>query len=179
MTTIKKILIAYASVHGSTGEVAEFIGKVLQEHDFDVTVRSVDAVTSVKEYDAFILGSAIHAGMWLTPMSVFFEKFEDQMIGKPVYFFMTCIRVLEPDGRQHALANYVHHETMEKLGVRAIGVFAGKLTWDEIDLQERWMLSLRYDGVEVPGVRNDDFRDWNAIRAWAVNVRAELEKTLA
>ncbi|MBI5666765.1 MAG: hypothetical protein HZC41_02050 [Chloroflexi bacterium] len=179
MTTTKKVLIAYATAHGSTGEVAEFIGKVLQEHDFDVTVRSVDGVTSVSDYDAYILGSAIHAGMWLTPMSVFLEKFEDQMVGKPVYFFMTCIRVLEPDGRQHALANYVHHETMEKLGVRDIGVFAGKLTWDEIDLSERWMLSLRYDGMEVPGVRNDDFRDWSAIRAWAINVRAELEKTPA
>ncbi len=176
MATIRKILIGYASAHGSTSEVAEFIGKVFQEHDFDVTVRSVDDVAAVSAYDAYILGSAIHAGMWLRPMSVFFEKFEDQMAGKPVYFFMTCIRVLEPDGTQHALANYVHHETMEKLAVRDIGVFAGKLTWDEIDLQERWMLSLRYDGMVVPGVRNDDFRDWGAIRAWAMNVCAELEK---
>jgi menaquinone-dependent protoporphyrinogen oxidase len=179
MANIKKILIGYASAHGSTAEVAEFIGKVLQEHDFEVTVRSVDDVTAVSDYDTYILGSAIHAGMWLTPMSVFFEKYEDQMAGKPVYFFMTCIRVLEPDGKQHALANYVHHETMEKLAVRDIGVFAGKLSWDEIDLQERWTLSLRFDGMEVPGVRNDDFRDWSAIRAWAMTIRADLEKMTA
>mgnify|MGYP001187734594 CR=1 FL=1 len=179
MTIIKKVLVGYASAHGSTAEVAEFIGKVLQEHDFAVTVASVDDVKSVSDYDAFILGSAIHAGMWLTPMSVFFERYEDQIVGKPVYFFMTCIRVLEPDGYQHALDNYVYHETMDKLDVKDIGVFAGKLTWDQIDLRERWTISLRYDGTEVPGTRNDDFRDWNAIRAWAVSVREALEKSPA
>ncbi len=179
MTITKKVLVSYASAHGSTAEVAQFVGKVLQEHDFAVTVASVNDVKSVSGYDAFILGSAIHAGMWLTPMSVFFERHENEMVGKPVYFFMTCIRVLEPDGLRHALSNYVHQETMQKLGVQDIGVFAGKLNWDEIDLQERWALSLRYDGSEVPGSRNDDFRDWNAIRAWAVSVREALEKSPA
>lgn len=179
MTIIKKILVGYASAHGSTAEVAEFVGKVLQEHDFIVTVASVDDLPSVSDYDAFILGSAVHAGMWLMPMSVFFERYEDQMAGKPVYFFMTCIRVLEPDGYQHALDNYVHHETIEKLGVQQIGVFAGKLTWEQIDLHERWMLSLRYDGSDVPGSRNDDFRNWSEIRAWAVMVRETLEKSWA
>lgn len=179
MASTKRLLIGYASAHGSTAEVAEYIGKVLQEHNFDVSVQRVDDVAAVSGYDAYILGTAIHAGMWLKPMSVFFEKFEEHMIGKPVYLFMTCIRVMEPEGRQHALANYVHHDTTEKLDVRDIGVFAGKLNWDEIDLKERWTLSLRYDGLEVPGVRNDDFRDWSAIRAWAMNVRADLEKLSA
>lgn len=176
MTTTRKVLVGYASAHGSTAEIAQFIGRILEEHHIEVTVASVTAISSVKDYDAVVLGSAVHAGMWLTPMSLFLDRFEDDIAGKPVFYFMTCIRVLEPDGREHALGNYVHHETLDKLAVREIAVFAGKLNWDNIDLKERWTLSLRYDGQATPGARSSDFRDWNAIRDWSVKVRDLIEK---
>jgi len=169
-----KVLIAYASAHGSTAEVAQFIGQVLEERQFEVTVASVETIQTVKDYDACIVGSAIHAGMWLTPMSRFLDRFERELAARPLYMFITCIRVLEPDGREHVLQHYVHRETLQQLGVREVGVFAGKLRLDAIDMRERWTLSLRYDGGVIPGEFNDDFRDWDAIRAWAVSVGERL-----
>ena len=169
-----KILVAYATKHGSTAEVAEFIGKVFREHEIDTTVTKVELVQSVKDYDAFVLGSPVYASLWLTEMSQFLERFESELSKKPVYYWMNCIRVLEPDGREHAQAEYVYQPTMKKIGVRDIAVFSGKLNLHEIDWNERWTLSVSYEGNALPGSRNDDYRDWNAIQEWAKQVRTQL-----
>ncbi|MBZ0279832.1 MAG: hypothetical protein K8L97_03760 [Anaerolineae bacterium] len=169
-----KVLVAYATTHGSTAEIAEFMGGVLKERDLDVTVARVGQVQSVQGYDAFVLGSPIYAGMWLTEMSQFLEKFNEELVGKPVHFWIACIRVLEADGLDAAQHEYVHKPTMEKLGVKDLGVFAGKLNLDAIDWNERWTLSARYDGKELPGSHNNDYRDWKAIRAWTTAIRDQL-----
>src|SRR5687768_15627525 len=70
-----KVLIAYASMHGSTEEAARFIKRILDAFNLDVTVAAVQDVESVTNYDAFILGSAIEGGMWLHEMSIFMERF--------------------------------------------------------------------------------------------------------
>ncbi len=171
-----KILVAYATTHGSTAEIAKFIGQILAEHDAQVTVEAVENITSVTDYDAFVIGTPIYGGMWLTQMSHFLDTFEAELARKPVYFWISCIRVLEQDGYQHALDNYIHKPTLEKIGVKTVAVFAGKLKLDAIDWNERWTLSAKYDGSVLPGTRDDDFRDWNAIRAWASKVRDELVK---
>jgi menaquinone-dependent protoporphyrinogen oxidase len=169
-----KILVGYATKHGSTAEVAEFIGQVFREHDIDTTVSKVEDIQSVKDYDAFVLGSPVYASLWLTEMSQFLERFEGELSKKPVYYWMNCIRVLEPDGLEHALTEYVYKPTIDKIGVRNIGVFGGKLNLQEIDWNERWTLVARYEGDALPGSRIDDYRDWNAIREWAKQIREQL-----
>jgi menaquinone-dependent protoporphyrinogen oxidase len=169
-----KVLIAYASGHGSTGEVAQFIGDVLKEHDIDVAVQLAGQVQTVSEYDAFIVGSPIYGGMWLTEISQFFDRFKGDLSGKPVYMWIMCIRVLEADGIEHALREYIHRPTLDEVGVKDVAVFAGKLNLASIDWNERWTLAARYDGDTLPGTRNDDFRDWDAIRTWAKHMREEL-----
>jgi menaquinone-dependent protoporphyrinogen oxidase len=169
-----RLLVAYATTHGSTAEVAEFIGQVFREFDIETVVALAKDVQSVSGFDAFVIGSPVYGGMWLSEISQFIHRFGSELAKKPVYYWMTCIRVLEADGRQHAMDEYVHKPTLEKIGVRDIGVFAGKLNLDDIDWQERWTLAARYDGKALPGTRNSDFRDWNAIREWARQVRTKL-----
>ena len=169
-----KILVAYASAHGSTAEVAEFIGKELAHRDFDVTVSNVMDVQSVTPYNAFILGSAIHAGMWLTDMSQFLDRFQNDIKDAPVAFFITCIRILEPNGYDHVLREYVNHRVLDRMNVKRLTAFAGRLDLDNVDWEERWTLAARYDGLEPPGSYNSDFRDWDAIRAWTTKVADDL-----
>lgn len=168
------ILVGYASVHGSTAEIAAAIAKELQQRDFNVTLRNVADVTSVEEYDAFVLGSAIHAQMWLTEMSQFLERFEAKLKTAPVAFFITCIRVLEPDGYDHAIQEYVNHRVLDTFPIVSLTAFAGRLELNAVDWEERWTLAARYDGKEPPGSYNHDFRDWKAIRAWANQVADKL-----
>jgi len=170
-----KLLVAYDTVHGSTAEIAQFMGNVLREYHHDVTVEKVTELKSVSGYDAYLLGTPVYGGMWLTGMSQFLDLFEADLALKPVYFWLACIRVMEEDGYEHARNNYVYHPTLDKIGARDLTIFAGRLNLDGIDWNERWTLSARYDGHQLPGKLNDDFRDWKAIRAWSEKVSAELQ----
>lgn len=171
-----KILVAYSSAHGSTAEVAGFMGRILTAYLADVTVADVETVDSVDEYDAFVLGSPVHAAMWLQGMLVFIDRFKDQLAEKPVYFYLTCIRVLEEGSEDHIKNNYVHPEILKKMGVDAedVAVFAGKLRMDAVSWDERWLLALRYDGNAIPGSFNHDYRDWKAIAGWVSEIADDL-----
>lgn len=169
-----KILVAYATQKGSTGEVAEFIGEKLREHDFDVTVARVETVTEVDSYHAFVLGTGIYKGMWLPELFNFTRDFQQHIGAKPVFGWVNCIRILEPNGYEYVMENYLPHDILKKLNVQDYKVFAGKLRLDEINMEDRWTLALHYDGRLVPNTLDADFRDWGAIRAWADQIAERL-----
>ncbi len=169
-----KILVAYASAHGTTGETATFISKVLEVYGAEVTCAAVETIEDVKAYDVFILGSAIHEGVWLRSMLLFIDKFENELAQKPVYFFISCIRIVEADGYDHVMKNYMHMPTLEKLKVRNVNAFGGAIQLSEIDWNERWALGLRYDGTNLQTRLNADYRDWYAIGAWVNSIAKEL-----
>jgi hypothetical protein len=54
-----KILIAYASEFGTTGEVAAAIGEVLCQEGYTVETKWVKNVKDINNYDQVIIGSAI------------------------------------------------------------------------------------------------------------------------
>jgi menaquinone-dependent protoporphyrinogen oxidase len=170
-----KLLITYASVHGSTAEIALFLKRVLTIYNIEVSVQRVDEVTSIAEYAAVIIGTPIREGMWMHEVFDFIGRFKDELAQKPCYFWMTCIRVLETDGYQHALQNYVHQQTVEMLNIRDIAVFAGKLKLENINWDERWLLSLTYDGEKRPAFLNRDFRNWETIAAWGNKIANQLK----
>ena len=170
-----KILVAYASAHGSTKEVAQFMGRVLSTYNADVTVANVVDVKTVDQYDAFVFGTPIHASLWLQDMCTFLDRFEAQLSEKPMYFWVTCIRALEEDGRKHALKYYFDYKQLEAFNVREVGVFTGKLDTSAITRQEQWFLAANYDGKLAPGNMRDDHRDWQAIAAWSNHIAIDLE----
>lgn len=169
-----KVLIAYASAHGSTAEIAVFMERILSAYDLDVTVQSAGEVTSVDGYDAVIAGSAAQGGMWLHDMSQFLAHHQDALATRPFYFFLTCIRILEENGHDHVMKNYLHHDTLNNLHVREIGLFSGKLAIGTIDWEERWMLAVKYDGQEMASHVNMDYRNWNDIATFTVKVATAL-----
>lgn len=175
-----KLLVTYASPHGSTAEVATFIGRALQTYDIEVVVSHADDVTDVSDYDAFMIGSAIHSSMWLPSISRFMFRFEHELAQKPIYMFLMCIIALEEDGRQKARGKYLWTEALERLNIpmENIEFFAGKLDWSRISGDERWLISTRYEGVELPGRTQSDYRDWKKIAAWVHDVAHRLELPL-
>ncbi len=140
----------------------------------EITCAAVETVENVKDYDAFILGSAIHEGIWLRSMMLFIDKFEGELAQKPVYFFVTCIRIAEADGYEHVMKNYMYTPTLEKLKVRNVNAFGGAIQLKEIDWNERWTLGLRYDGTNLQSRLNADYRDWYAIGAWVISIAKDL-----
>ena len=57
---MSKHILAYATWAGSTTGVAETIGQTLREAGADVDVCPVVNVDDLDEYDAVILGAAVH-----------------------------------------------------------------------------------------------------------------------
>jgi menaquinone-dependent protoporphyrinogen oxidase len=169
-----RILVAYASAHGSTREVAEFIGRILSVYNAEVTIADTKAIQSIEGYDVFVLGSAIHGGMWLQEMCAFTDRYAKGLAARPTYFWITCIRALEDEGREHALRYYVDRKTLQALNVRDVAVFTGKLTTSAISHQEQWYLTTNYDGKLAAGGINHDFRDWQAIAGWVNAIAKDL-----
>lgn len=170
-----KVLVGYATVHGSTADIAQAIGEELTAQGLQVTVENVTRVQRLNGYDAFVLGTPIHASNWLLEMKEFVKKNIKQMLGKPVYFWVACIRVIERFGLEHVMEFYMAPEILDKLDVRDKTAFAGKLDLQNTDWNERWTLAARYDGESWPINFDGDFRDWEAIRAWAHKVARELQ----
>ena len=82
-----KVLVTAASRHGSTAEIASIIAGVLQASDIDAEAVAPEAVASVVDYDAVILGSAVYAGQWLESARAFVACHADDLATRPVFLF--------------------------------------------------------------------------------------------
>jgi menaquinone-dependent protoporphyrinogen oxidase len=169
------VLVAYATAHGSTAGVAQEIGRVLTERGLNVMVANIKEVRAVRDYDALVLGSAIHSGAWLPEMKSLFNAFQADLATKPIYLWLSCIRVMEQFGEEHVLEFYLDKEILNRLRIRNIAVFAGKLDLETTDWNERWTLAARYDGSTWPSSFDGDFRDWAKIQDWGNRIAAELQ----
>jgi menaquinone-dependent protoporphyrinogen oxidase len=170
-----KILVAYATMHGSTGEVGEFIGHILRAFGGDVTVANVNDVKDISGFDALVVGSAVQGGLWHHDMCAFTDRFQYKAEERPSFFFITCIRALEPNGYAHAQEYYIDHRAINHFNVHDIAVFTGKLRTDQIDRKEVWYLAANYDGKRAPGLIKDDFRDWETIATWTISIAKDLK----
>src|SRR5687767_14851595 len=84
-----KVLIAVASKHGSTRDIAQAIGQELQATNIAVEVLDLTKgdVKDVGSYQAVILGSAIYAGNWLPEAKQFAQKHREELSSLPVWLF--------------------------------------------------------------------------------------------
>ena len=160
-----KILIAYASVSGSTGEVAQAIGEVVSGEDVSVNVLSVEDVTDVDAYSAVVVGSSIRAGKWLPEAFEFLELHQESLNQVPVAYFTTCLTMVDDtvENRRTVLA-YMEPvlQIAPKIRPIALGLFAGSFD------PNRQMF------MQVETTIQGDYRDWEAIRSWAAEVRPAL-----
>ena len=168
----KKILVAYASKAGSTVGVAEAIGKTLAESGASVDVRQVKQVTDLSPYQAVVVGSAIHGGRWLPEAMQFIQTHQATLAQKPFAAFLVCMTLTISNGK------YREHVADMLQPVRALvkpvseGLFAGALDISKVpSFRDRlkFRLSVAF-GVWSEG----DHRDWNAIRAWAADLKTIL-----
>lgn len=69
-----KILITYASAHGTTQSIAERIESRMAATNIGVvTILPMDKNPHLGDYGVLIVGSSIHAGSWLSPATRFLK----------------------------------------------------------------------------------------------------------
>ena len=165
--TGKKVLVAYASRCGSTGGVAESIGRTLCEAGFEVDTRLVMHVKDVSPYRAVVLGSAVQRASWLSEAIEFAERNEEELSREPVAYFLTCITLCRDNEETGKIAR-TYMEPVLKAAPRVKPVdtrfFAGVLDYSKMNALARMIMKSK---MQAKGVAEGDYRNWNAIMSWA------------
>jgi menaquinone-dependent protoporphyrinogen oxidase len=159
-----RVLVAVASRHGSTREIALAIAGELRAAGVEPEMREVETIGSLDGYDAAIVGSAVYVGQWMAEAKQFVARYAEQLATIPVWLFSSGPIGDEPwpPGDPSGVA-----ETARSIGAREHVVFTGKLDSHTLGFAERLVAR----AVHAP---TGDFRDWEAISAWAREIGATL-----
>ena len=159
------VLVAYASKHGSTEGIARAIADRLSELGVSADVQTVSHVEDLGEHDAVVLGSAVYAGSWMKEAVEFVHRHAEQLAERPVWLFSSG-----PLGEEVQDDEEQPRQLQELRGLTGpIGhrIFFGALDRSKLGFGERMIVK----AVHAP---DGDFRDWDAIRAWADGIAAVL-----
>ena len=159
----ERVLVAYATKHGSTREVAEEIGRVLRQRGLDTDVAEARLVRDLAPYGAVVLGSALYAAHWQRDANRFVARHLAALQARPVWLFSTGPLDRSADAGLLPAPPSVAITT-DPIGARAHRVFGGRLLAATPGLDPQ-VLATHPVG---------DFRDWAAIRAWAQGIAAAL-----
>lgn len=166
-----RVLVAYASVCGSTAEVAEEAAHVLEEQGADVLVCDVDDVTTLDGYGAVVLGTAIRMGRPVKPMRLFLKRHAHEIVRLPnaVFSVGATPKDRTPDAIAEA-ARFVAPMVAEVAPV-SVALFAGKLDPTTLPFPWRALVRRADSGARL---RAGDWRDWEAIDAWVREIASQL-----
>ncbi|MGY1833090.1 flavodoxin domain-containing protein [Geodermatophilus sp. SYSU D01180] len=165
-----RVLVAYASRHGSTREIAEALARDLADSPAGRTVALYAAALPAESrpdpaaWDAVVLGSAVYAGRWLPPAQELAVRCAGVLRRRPVWLFSSGPigdPPYPPDEPQDAAA------LAALLAPRGHRVLPGRLDRARLGFGERAMVTAMRAPV-------GDFRDWDAVRTWAGDIAAAL-----
>ena len=177
-----KVLIAYATRHGSTRGIAERIGSVLIDAGHDVTVSSAREAPDPHNFDAFVVGGAAYAWHWMKDATAFVRRNTPVLSSHPTWLFSSgpigTDRV--DDKGNDVLVTASPKEFVElraEIEPRDTKVFFGAYDPNDppVDLAERLMkASMRLMPAMKNALPTGDFREWPVIEEWAMGIAHEL-----
>jgi menaquinone-dependent protoporphyrinogen oxidase len=156
-----QVLVAYASGSGSTREVAQAVAAEIEKEGLTAVMHHVSEVDNTAPSSALVIGSSIRIGRWLPEAIACLERIKAEVGDKPVAYFTTCLTMVDDtkENRQTVL------DYMEPLLVKiapeiepiGLGLFAGSLDPGR-------------QAIMVGNGPQGDYRNWEAIRAWAQEI---------
>jgi menaquinone-dependent protoporphyrinogen oxidase len=160
------VLVAYASRHEATAEIAAVIAGELDAAGCVATVSEARHVAGLTDIDAAIVGSALYVGRWDESALDLLRHERAALATIPTWLFSSG-----PVGEGKATA---HPERLpqpadvaalaEEIGAHAT-TFGGRVDADEEGFDLQIMTSAGLAG---------DWRDFRRIRAWARGVGADI-----
>ena len=153
------VLVAYATKHGSTREVAESIACTLKAFAADVEFGEAREVRSqpghgpgqARRWTLVVLGAPLYSGRWHRDAHRFLRRHRKELAGVPVAVF--------------------------GMGPRKDDVLAWERSRTQLDralAKHSWLTPtavMVFGGVDPPDKRpRRDLRDWTKIDAWAASI---------
>jgi menaquinone-dependent protoporphyrinogen oxidase len=165
-----RVLVVVATKHGATRGIAEAIARELSGGDADrvtgltVLLQDAEHAPPPTAFDAVLAGSAVYAGRWREAARDWVSLHAAVLRTVPVWLFSSG-----PIGFPPFPPDAPHDvDGLSRLiGARGHQVFPGRLDPELLSFEERAMAT----AMRAPF---GDFRDWDAVRAWAAEVEAEL-----
>jgi menaquinone-dependent protoporphyrinogen oxidase len=167
----ERVLIAYASMCGSTAEIAQQTGRVLEEAGAEVHVCDVSEVTSLEGYTAVVLGTAIRLGKPVKSMRAFLRTHGQEVAGLPAAVFSVGSSAKEKTPAAICEAARAVAPVVAAVHPISIALFAGKVDHEQLALPWR---ALAEHSDAHSRLSEGDWRDWNAITSWARDLRVHL-----
>jgi menaquinone-dependent protoporphyrinogen oxidase len=163
------VLVAAASRHGATAEIATRIGADLAERGIDAEVKRLEEVADLGRYEAFVLGSGIYLGNWLKEARRFVDSHASELVRRPTWLFASGSIVGDPPVADdpNAVRASVVERLVETTHAREHKLFAGKLDRSKLGMMEK-------AAVRGAHASEGDHRDWQAIDEWAAAIAQEL-----
>jgi menaquinone-dependent protoporphyrinogen oxidase len=193
-----RVLLVYATRHGSTREIADSIAVELRAAFGQVDVCEAPDAPSPAGYDAVVVGGPMIMG-WHRDAEKYVKRHRDQLAGVPFALFVTAASLTE-DGvtailgvpvakdpwlvkkprredkltrkERYALPSHYLGDIFEACGParpRTAAVFAGSLDLTTMSIFEKLFVLL------VIGATPGDGRHWDFVREWG----AEAAKALS
>lgn len=156
----KPLLVAYATKHESTHEVAEEVAARLRELGIEADVRPAHGVETLDPYAGVVLGGALYMGRWHRHARRFLAHHREALAGLPLAVFAMGPLTLADEDVASSRGQLDRALAKEpSLDPVAVAIFGGV-----VDPAKQ-----RFPFTHMEAT---DARDWGAIRAWADTVAA-------
>jgi menaquinone-dependent protoporphyrinogen oxidase len=165
-----RVLVTVASKHGSTAEIAAAVARTLGECPAGQAAGLVALTVPVEQrpdpasFDAVVLCSAVYMGRWMEPAREYAAAHAAALRTRPVWLLSSG-----PIGQPPFPPDEPHDVApLTRLtGARGHAVFPGRLEKSRLSFGERAMVT----AMRAP---LGDFRDWDAVRAWAEEIAGRI-----
>jgi menaquinone-dependent protoporphyrinogen oxidase len=195
---MKRILVAYATMAGSTVDVAQAVGEEIAKSGVQVDVLPIGEVKDLAAYNGVVIGGPMIVN-WHRTASSFLKRHRTALQRIPLAVFVTAMSLTrtgetsvdgvpvsvdeklpkppETEGhlkfreRYARLANYIRPILWASRPVKpvSIGLFGGRLEYGRL---KWWAVLFVMLIVQAPA---GDRRNWAAIRSWAAELPVALQ----
>ena len=190
---MKRILVTYATMAGSTAEVAQTVGEEIAKSGYKVDIIPLNEIKSFEAYDGVVVGAPMIMG-WHRAALGFLKKHRDAFQHIPLAVFVMAMSLTQigessidglvvcvdenlpkPPLKPGSLSfreNYARLSKYLQPILRAIrpakpvsiGVFGGRLEYGRL---KWWAVLFAMLIIRAPA---GERRNWTAIRSWAAQI---------
>ena len=179
-----KALIVYGTRYGTAAEIAEEIRKVIENEGIEVDLIDSRGIKNhdISHYDMVIVGSGIKIGKWTKGALKFMENNKFALADRKVALFVTCGAANMEETIAEGQEKYLDEVAEKYLSNKpvAMGLFGSVYDPNAkhglmYKLATNFLIKKELEKQGIDTTKRHDYRDWDEIRAWALNLANMLK----
>lgn len=170
-----RIIIIYSTTDGHTREICSYLMRVVEDHDNQVTLLSINDMQSVdlELFDKIVIGASIRYGKHNIKVYEFIKKNLPILEKKPGAFFSVNVVARKPEKNQPETNPYLK-KFLKQIAWKPqrLAVFAGKIDYQRYQFRDRLMIRLIMWMTKGPTdpKTNIDFTNWDQVKEFGQTI---------